>query len=68
MANHYIQLAIKEVPHYMAIFQEKIKQLAILQFNDAVTHNSHNGAYQYICNSLAHVVVYLFVVLCMCGS
>ena len=43
VANHFIQLSIKEVPHNMTVFQEKIRQFAILQFSDAITHNSHNG-------------------------
>ena len=67
VANHYIQLSIKEDPHYMTIFQEKIRQFGILQFNDAITHNSHNGINTFA-TPLAHVVVYLFVVLCMCRS
>ena len=30
VANHYIQLSIKEVPHNMTIFQEKIRQFVIV--------------------------------------
>ena len=43
VANHCIQLSIKEVPHSMTIFQGKVMQFGILQFSDAIAHNSHSG-------------------------